>query len=288
MKHIFESYKPSSGSGGAQEARPPSPKVRAYILHCLAPNKLQPSIKSGRTSFPFKSWAPQNEDGFSIYVTRQQPEAIHEKQKHNQELIQEIRENNTKAPKNKQTKLKIIRNQIYIDGEKLTDPIIPPEPEDLFFKSPEEQEKLDDIKFIPSAPTVSQGSYFRGYITTASSLTQVKQAYTCLYQTIPKSDHVMTAYKVTLSDGKELTGASSDREYGAGKVVHEVLESKGLNSAVVFIRRRYGGSHLGPKRFQIIKQCATKAVNKYIKKVLCNLNDYQDANNDGYSTPSTP
>ena len=60
-------------------------------------------------------------DGFSIYVTRQQPESIHEKQKHNQELIQEIRENNRKAPKDKQTKFKIIRNQLYIDGEKLTD-----------------------------------------------------------------------------------------------------------------------------------------------------------------------
>ena len=33
----------------------------------------------------------KNEDGFNIYVTRQQPEAICEKQKHNQELIQEIR-----------------------------------------------------------------------------------------------------------------------------------------------------------------------------------------------------
>ena len=75
----------------------------------------------------------KNEDGFSIYVTRQQPEAIREKQKHNQELIQEIRENNRKAPKDKQTKFKIIQKQIYIDGEKLTDPMIPPEHEDLIF-----------------------------------------------------------------------------------------------------------------------------------------------------------
>ena len=98
----------------------------------------------------------------------------------------------------------------------------------------------------------------------------------------------MTAYKVTLSDGKELTGASSDREYGARQAVHEVLESKGLNNVVVFVRRRYGGSHLGPKRFQIIKQCATEAINKYIKKVLHDLNDHQDPDNGGYSTPSTP
>ena len=271
---IYEAHR----MGAVRKSGPP----RLMQIKCSTPQRMM--IMDNVKSLKGK----KNEDGFSIYVTKQQPEAIREKQKHNQELIQEIRENNRKAPKDKQTKFKIIRNQIYIDGEKLTDPIIPPEPEDLFFKSPEEQEKLDDIKFIPSAPTVSQGSYFCGYITTASSLTQVKQAYTCLYQTIPKSDHVMTAYKITLSDGKELTGASSDREYGAGKVVREVLESKGLNNVVVFVRRRYGGSHLGPKRFQIIKQCATEAINKYIKKVLCDPNDHQDADNDGYSTPSTP
>ena len=93
---------------------------------------------------------------------------------------------------------KSMENNLLIGGLKETDD-----------NCPDEQEKLDDIKFIPSAPTVSQGSYFCGYITTASNLAQVKQAYTHLYQTIPKSDHVMTAYKVTLSDGKELRGASS-------------------------------------------------------------------------------
>ena len=102
------------------------------------------------------------------------------------------------------------------------------------------------------------------------------------------SDHMMTAYKVTLSDGKELTRASSDREYGAEQVVCKVLKSKGLNNVVVFVRRRYGGSHLGPKRFQIIKQCATEVINKYIMKVLCDPDDNQAADDVGYSTPSTP
>ena len=112
------------------------------------------------------------EDGFNIYVIRQQLEAICEKQKHNQELIQEIRENNRKASKDEQAKFQIIRNQTYIDGEKIKDPIIPSEPEDHFFSNaPEEQKKLDDIKFIPNVLTVSQGSYFCGYITTASNLT---------------------------------------------------------------------------------------------------------------------
>ena len=95
----------------------------------------------------------------------------------------------------------------------------------------------------------------------------------------------MTAYKATLSDGEELTGASSDTEYGAGQVVCEVLESQGLNNVVVFVRWRYGGSHFGPKRFQIIKQYATEAINKHIRKVLYDQNDNQDADNVGFSTP---
>ena len=159
--------------GAVRKSSPP----RLMLIKCSTPQRMMimDNVK------PLKG--KKNEDGFSIYVTIQQPEAIQEKQKHNQELIQEIRENNRKAPKDKQTKFKTIRNQLYIDGENITDPIIPPEPEDFFFKYPEEQRKLDDIKFIPSAPTALQGSYFHGYITTASNLTQVKQAYTCLYQT---------------------------------------------------------------------------------------------------------
>ena len=55
----------------------------------------------------------------------------------------------------------------------------------------------------------------------------------------------MTAFKAALSDVKALTGVSSDKEYGVGQVIHQVLESKGLNNVVVFVRRRYRGSVLG-------------------------------------------
>ena len=46
----YSSFKSVADPGGPQEAWAPMPKVRAYILHSLAPNKLQPSIKAGRTT----------------------------------------------------------------------------------------------------------------------------------------------------------------------------------------------------------------------------------------------
>ena len=79
---------------------------------------------------------------------------------------------------------------------------------------------------------------------------------------------MMTDCKFTFSDGKKLAGASSDRMYGTGQVVCKVVESKCLNNVVIFVRRRYGGSHLGPKRFQNIKQCETEAINSISKSVM--------------------
>ena len=64
----------------------------------------------------------------------------------------------------------------------------------------------------------------------------------------------MAANKVTVSGGKELTGTFSDKEYGTGQTICQVIENKGLNNFVVFVRgRRYGGNNLGPKRYQTIK-----------------------------------
>ena len=43
---------------GGRRPGPPSPKVRAYILRCWTPNKLQPSIKSGVHPSRFKVGPP--------------------------------------------------------------------------------------------------------------------------------------------------------------------------------------------------------------------------------------
>ena len=78
------------------------------------------------------------------------------------------------------------------------------------------------------------------------------------YQTIPKSEYVMTAYEVTLSYGKELIRVSSDND----RLSSKYLRTKDV---VVCIRRKLRCSHLDPNRFQIITQCATEAINNYTK-----------------------
>ena len=43
---------------------------------------------------------------------------------------------------------------MYVDGEKLTYPVIHPEPEDIIFIPLKEQKKIDEITFIPTAPKI--------------------------------------------------------------------------------------------------------------------------------------
>ena len=62
----------------------------------------------------------------------------------------------------------------------------------------------------------------------------------------------MTSFKVVLLNGKELTGASSDIDYGSGQVIHQVLATTGLSSVAVFVRRRYKGSHWVLRDFRSI------------------------------------
>ena len=45
---------------------------------------------------------------------------------------------------------------------------------------------------------------------------------------------------------------------------------------------------MGPKRFQIIEQCATEAINKYIKLLVSDQRYHKTTEDNGYSTPPTP
>ena len=72
------------------------------------------------------------------------------------------------------------------------------------------------------------------------------------------------------------------------QAIHQVLESKGLNDVVIFVRRRYGGHHLGPKRSKIIKQCATELINKQIKLVVYDISDPQTIEKVLYPILGTP
>ena len=77
--------------GAVRKSGPP----RFMLIKCSIPQRMM--IMDNVKSLKGKKMRI----GFNIYVMRQLPEAIHEKQKDKQELIQEIRENNRKTPKDK-------------------------------------------------------------------------------------------------------------------------------------------------------------------------------------------
>ena len=61
----------------------------------------------------------------------------------------------------------------------------------------------------------------------------------------------------TVQDVFEL---EENAEYGAGKKMLQILLDKGLSNIAVFVSRKYGGMHLGPRRFMYIQKVTNEAI----------------------------
>ncbi|KAI5824266.1 ribosomal protein S5 domain 2-like protein [Schizophyllum commune Tattone D] len=63
------------------------------------------------------------------------------------------------------------------------------------------------------------------------------------------------------------TGSKDDGEQWAGNRILRVMEAQGVLDAVVVVSRWYGGTMLGPTRFDHIETCATEVCQAFKKKV---------------------
>ena len=73
-------------------------------------------------------------------------------------------------------------------------------------------------------------------------------------------------YRFTDKDGKLIDGYMDDGEYGAGRNLLKHLEERRLNNVVCVVTRWYGGEHLGGMQFELMKDVATEAAQKLIRK----------------------
>ena len=80
-----------------------------------------------------------------------------------------------------------------------------------------------------------------------------------------KAHHNSLAYRLYDPNGAKTTdGYCDDGEYGIGRHLRHTLHERNARNVAVFVTRRYGGTHLGPQRFMIVKEL-TKSVIEQLK-----------------------
>ena len=73
---------------------------------------------------------------------------------------------------------------------------------------------------------------------------------------IARAEHNIYAYRLRQKDNVQ-EHYDDDREWGAGRNLLSLLQQKDITNQLIVVTRWYGGSHIGPIRFQLIKEAAT-------------------------------
>lgn len=194
--------------------------------------------------------------GKPFSINQQLPDALAEQRREFRQTMKEIKTlERDKEEQDKSTFL--IRNsKLYINGQLKRKELLPPSPADLFACS-SEIKKMKALKMLESKTKSAKSCSFKAYACITEKMNDVHLAYKKLFRENPEADHIAAAFN---AEGTE--GYQDDSEFGSGfRLLYTIRDSRLLNVAV-FVVRHYGGEHLGPQRFAVMKELAEEALYK--------------------------
>lgn len=198
----------------------------------------------------------QNEQGKAFSVNQQLPDSLAEQRREIRQIIKD-RKNAEKHLDQQHKSSFLVRNgKVYINGQMKRKALQPPELLDLFVGD-DKQKKINGIKFKQAGVEPVKGSVFQAFATTVESMNDVHLAYIKMFQNHTKMDHIIAACSVNLEYHYQ-----DDAEFGAGFRLMNVIRDSKLDKIAIFITRKFGGQHLGPQRFDLIREVAQNALEK--------------------------
>ena len=125
------------------------------------------------------------------------------------------------------------------------DPIYGPDTDD---------EMIQQTKFYHTQPKLVQGSTFQGHITGMYDRSDIAYCLQALYldPQVACATHNIYAYRIESSDGL-IEHYEDDGEWSAGRRIMRIMREQNITNKLVVVTRWYGGTHIGPSRFQCKK-----------------------------------
>ena len=116
-----------------------------------------------------------------------------------------------------------------------------------------------------SSPVTIKGSIFQGHLYPIHTEGEAIQAIRAISQDkdLVKSNHTMYAYNFIDPDGATRSGYCDDGEWASGNLLDGILREKKLSNVVIIVTRKFGGVHLGKRRFELIRQVANETITNH-------------------------
>lgn len=223
--------------------RTSSGNPRPIVVRFIARNDAEKVLDT------FRDWQRERKGTQSkLWITPQYPEEVVERRRQLAEVSKKFK------AKNPDAKCKMNMGDLYVQGEKYRDPVVPPSARDLLTCTPSEAKDLKTLKLTTSPPCVEKGSSFVAQGKNIKSVNEVRNVYKKVFSTHPTSSASHNILVYSLPDGT--VGSQDDGETGAGRFLTRWLKRRGVKGVAIVVTRIYGGTHLGLRRFELAKQCA--------------------------------
>lgn len=196
-----------------------------------------------------------NEKGKLYSVNVQLPEMLAEQKREIRQIIKEKKDAEASLDVALKSKILVKNNKVFINGQLQRKLLKPPTVAQIFEITEAQKTKMEAIKIKYTQPKSLRQSEFMGAACVVNSMNEVHLAYRKLFLKFPGADHIMAGFSCENKQGYQ-----DDSEFSSGFRILNVIKESRFSNVAVFIIREYGGQHLGPTRFNMIKETAEEAL----------------------------
>lgn len=198
----------------------------------------------------------KEENNKTAFMSNHLPPEVLSKRSINQHLLTKMKLN----AGTQDIKVKIDVDKMYVNNELIKPKVIKPTTDEVLNIDKSVIENGNQLPSGVSKQVFERGSSFVAQVFKTTNLKQVREAYLHVLSdpSRAKATHNIMAYQ--LGDD---AGWVDDEEFGAGRFLSTFMAKREmLKNITVVVTRNYGGTHLGTRRFELMRNVTEEAIKK--------------------------
>ena len=211
---------------------------------------VNPSAKATIFANVSKFKGKKNPQDRPYRINNHLPESLAEVQKRHQGIIAA---NNKLSERNKQS-IKRKGGKLFVNNVEFKPKVQEPSAASLLDMDEDMLQNIREFHFTQSKEVSENNSKFIAYATNASCVNDLCHQLQHIRRKYSSATHMCMAYRVAGVDRVHGEGYVDDSEHSMGRRMLGLLTHKEIQNTVIFLIRFYGGTHIGTRRFVIMRE----------------------------------
>ena len=173
---------------------------------------------------------------------------------------QEIKKENHLMPVSHALDVESKGDRLYVDNKLYVPEIKPPSAKQVLLVKDGEKSEYRAITVYAGPAKEVQGSQFQAFAAKVKSLEEVRLAYKKVKEGNLAASHIPCGFRLFGSSFHTKQDFADDCDAGLGKTILDALKAQGAFNIAVYIVRHFDGEHIGPTRFDIVRDLTKEII----------------------------